>query len=689
MAVLLPQGRQQFFDAAGAPLAGGKVHTYAAGTSTPQATYTDAAGAVANANPVVLNARGEAIIFWAADAAYKVVVTDADGATIWTQDDVSNPGGGPSGSSNIGFIQSGAGAVARSVQSKLRETVSVQDFGAVGDGVTDDSAAVLLAFDLFATGSDNNASFKAQKTIVFTAGKKYRIASAITLSQRNGISIDATGATIIFDVDGPGITFDRCNYPHVTGGFWIVNRDTANAEAFYFERSKFGKFLNLNIAAASGSYSSNNNGFTLQAPASGINDTTSYITFENVRVNRLNTPCRILDDHSVPSTSSRTIYNHFRNCEFQCRNGPLYRGTSENHFDGLIEVPDGNTILQLLDNALGLGSSANFFEVRYVSGGFKREFGANSKYNVVKDHRSANPTNQSRSHGSGYLIAGDAVVGDQNEGDSGGIRRVQPRDDIPQSMGGRGGINLLKYSRDFTKWTAVNCTVVADPTLTDPNGNYSPNGTAYKLTQTAPGGCVYLDTAQIGNATRHRQYTGRVWVYSDTGVEARVNLELRTTAPGVRSLSQKRLTLPPGKWVLVNVGQQPADSGSADFYRLTIYPNFSYTGAAQSLWVCEAGVSKGYGHAHFETDGASDPRGPSDGVIGAALAAASHLYLGGVDRDNVLRAVTFGSSAPASGAWVAGDVMFNSAPTAGGMVGWVCVAGGTPGTWKSFGAIVT
>lgn len=65
------------------------------------------------------------------------------------------------GSSLIGFIQAGTGAVARTVQDRLRETVSVKDFGAVGDGVTDDTAAIASAISaLSASGG----------TIYFPAG---------------------------------------------------------------------------------------------------------------------------------------------------------------------------------------------------------------------------------------------------------------------------------------------------------------------------------------------------------------------------------------------------------------------------------------------------------------------------------------------------------------------------------------
>ena len=49
------------------------------------------------------------------------------------------------GASSVGYLPAGIGAVERSVESKLRESVSVKDFGAVCNGTTDDSAAVNAA----------------------------------------------------------------------------------------------------------------------------------------------------------------------------------------------------------------------------------------------------------------------------------------------------------------------------------------------------------------------------------------------------------------------------------------------------------------------------------------------------------------------------------------------------------------
>lgn len=92
MAVLSPPPKVQFLDANGAPLVGGKVYTYAAGTSSPLATYTTAAGTAANTNPVILDARGEANIWYTTGTSYKVILKDASDATIWTVDNIAISG---------------------------------------------------------------------------------------------------------------------------------------------------------------------------------------------------------------------------------------------------------------------------------------------------------------------------------------------------------------------------------------------------------------------------------------------------------------------------------------------------------------------------------------------------------------------------------------------------------------------
>lgn len=91
MASLTPTPKQQFFDANGDPLVAGKVYTYAGGTTTPIATYTDQTGATANTNPIILDSRGMANIWLQPTVAYKFLITDSTDVTQYTTDNILVP----------------------------------------------------------------------------------------------------------------------------------------------------------------------------------------------------------------------------------------------------------------------------------------------------------------------------------------------------------------------------------------------------------------------------------------------------------------------------------------------------------------------------------------------------------------------------------------------------------------------
>lgn len=197
-----PLPRQDCFDTNGAPRAGAKLYFYTTGTTTPLATYADSALVTPNANPVVADSAGLfGEIFLTQTVTYKVVLKTAADVTVWTADPVS--GGTTSAdltglvnaaaisndaaqqyaiTNKIRFLQAGAGAVTRTVQSKLRDTVNVLDFGAVGDGSTDD----LVAFRAAAATGKN----------VYIPDGDWRLSAAVT--------IIASGQHII----GSG---DKCN----------------------------------------------------------------------------------------------------------------------------------------------------------------------------------------------------------------------------------------------------------------------------------------------------------------------------------------------------------------------------------------------------------------------------------------------------------------------------------------------
>lgn len=149
----------QFFDSNGNPLAGGKLYTYAAGTTTPLATYTTSVGNVAHTNPIILDSAGRVPggQIWLTDGSvdYKFLLETSFSVLVGTFDNIpSTPNvsasdiavvastynagttvqaqltnvGSTTGATNVGYLPAGAGAVARTVEEKLLEIVSGNDF---------------------------------------------------------------------------------------------------------------------------------------------------------------------------------------------------------------------------------------------------------------------------------------------------------------------------------------------------------------------------------------------------------------------------------------------------------------------------------------------------------------------------------------------------------------------------------
>ena len=114
--------------------------------------------------------------------------------------------------SAITYNQGGTGAQDRTVKAKLQETVSVKDFGAVGDGVADDTAAIQAAL----TNAFNNGGGN-----VFVPAGEYITTSPLII--RSNVSFFGEGAASIIHNKQPVYTV-ACNVIHIGYGYeWNEN----------------------------------------------------------------------------------------------------------------------------------------------------------------------------------------------------------------------------------------------------------------------------------------------------------------------------------------------------------------------------------------------------------------------------------------------------------------------------------
>ena len=135
----------------------------------------------------------------------------------------------------LSFIATGTGATTRTLQNKLRDTVSVKDFGATGDGSTDDTTALQAALDA-----------GAGKCVYLPPGT-YKTTAVLTISANTTVQADDRRAVIDVQPDHAAIVPGQPGPPTYNNGF-LINGDNVIVDGLKIKGTNEAKYRTDNTA---------------------------------------------------------------------------------------------------------------------------------------------------------------------------------------------------------------------------------------------------------------------------------------------------------------------------------------------------------------------------------------------------------------------------------------------------------
>lgn len=191
-----------FYDRDGQPLDNGNIYIGVANldpVTNPLQVYYDDALTITASQPLVTSngyiyRNGTPAQIYVDAVNFSITVNDSKNTLVYSFPDGT---GIASNASGVTYNEGGVGAVNRTVQAKLRESASVEDFGAVGDGITDDTVAI-------------NAAVASAEEVTFTAGKTYLTTSRIIVP------------TTCYRIDGAGAYMKGPGYNSGVDGFYFT-----------------------------------------------------------------------------------------------------------------------------------------------------------------------------------------------------------------------------------------------------------------------------------------------------------------------------------------------------------------------------------------------------------------------------------------------------------------------------------
>jgi hypothetical protein len=154
----------------------------------------------------------------------------------------------------VTFLQAGTGAVPTNVQAKLRQTVSVKDFGALGDGTTNDYQAIQNAIDYLVSVGGGKLTCENGKTYAMTPAPEIK----------NNVQVDMCGATWNMTLGSgnvPGVRIGT-NSGIENGTLNAISTGTPSSQFFWHAAISLGEANNMGYTPANpGYYQSANNWF--------------------------------------------------------------------------------------------------------------------------------------------------------------------------------------------------------------------------------------------------------------------------------------------------------------------------------------------------------------------------------------------------------------------------------------------
>ena len=621
-----------FQDRDGQPLENGYVWVGVANLNpqtNPVVAYYDAALTVPAAQPLrtlngYISRAGTPAQLYIDGVNYSILVQDSKGSMVYNFPDGS--GISPNASGVI-YDPAGTGAVATNVQAKLRQTVSVMDFGAVGDGVTNDTAAIQAAIN-FACPSKDFAVYTANeiKALWFPAGV-YKVSNLLlqhklsTDDDSRSFRIYGNGVRIeqISGSTGPVLEISSCKRLHIS--------DLQIAGETYITGMWDSIFDNVNFNSYTGTSGYGVKFGTRYAAGTNLFDACYWNKFTRCRFSPIEFDVFGVDDQefnantfdSCISEGIEIVVNADGSFQGNVWLGGELRGDPIISIDAANGSPNPNslTIISTYFDQPGIQTNLYDFQIKTLG-----------TCPAVND----------------YIMDGQPVgeAGSVQELGLAGVRQGQR---IPVS--------------------AANLIV---------NGDHNNNAVG----ETSVSGVSLTNASALVSSTSGVGAFSRYVTYTTTGSAAEV--KYKTNA------------LPfDGTYAMTIVYQKPASNAMSVRFQSSLPGSDAYNTFANSNtlfvgnWVVATYTF--YANASDEVyavfyDNAS---GKSIDVayVGCTLGSTGVIFAANAPSIPNEPQVVWKSAVPTTGTWLRGSIAWNTAPSAGGTPGWVCVTAGTPGTWKA------